>query len=163
MVQRLEVLRGEIDKLLMDEKPKDGRYLNLHLYGTSSFCALLAVRRGLDGELAAAAGMLHDVSKIASDDWENHAVKSAKIAGEMLGALGLWNEDEILLIADAISRHTDKEDVHEPFDELLKDADVMAHSFYNPDYFCGNGFPDIKGIEKRYQGVLAELGCEWRD
>jgi len=162
-VGRLEVLRGEIDTLLADEKPKDGRYLNLHLYGTSSFCALLAVRRGLDGELAAAAGMLHDVSKIADDNWEGHDAKSAKIAEEMLGALGLWSEDEILQIAEAISRHTDKGVVHEPFDELLKDADVMAHCFYNPDYFCGNNFPDIEGIEKRYKGVLAELGCEWRD
>jgi len=35
--------------------------------------------------------------------------------------------DEIDIIITAISRHNDKNTVHKPYDELLKDADVMSH------------------------------------
>ena len=33
----------------------------------------------------------------------------------------------------AISKHGDKGAIHDPYDELLKDADVMDHCLYNVD------------------------------
>lgn len=43
-----------------------------------------------------------------------------------------FSEEEIALICSAIFNHSDKDIIHEMFDEILKDADVMQHILYNP-------------------------------
>ena len=45
------------------------------------------------------------------------------------------------------------EHLHEPYDEILKDADVLSHCFYNPD------FPVSDWESGRYTNLLVELGC----
>jgi uncharacterized protein len=83
---------------------------------------------------------------------ENHALKGAKQAEVLLKTLNLYKDEEIKLITTAISRHSDKQAIHEPYDELLKDADVMSHCFYNP------GFPVAEWEMERYKNLLIELG-----
>lgn len=70
-------------------------------------------------ELATVCGMLHDIYQVTTGSSENHAVKGAEQAESLLKTLNLYSDDEI--ITTAISRHSDKEVVHEPFDEVLKD------------------------------------------
>ncbi len=57
------------------------------------------------------------------------------------------------LDATAIARHSRKEAVHEPYDEILKDADVLHHRLYNTQ------LPTKADEEQRYRRVMAELGA----
>jgi len=155
MRNRLELLRHEIDKLIMSKQPGSSRYFNIHLYGVSGFCSLLALRRNLDVEIAAACGMLHDIYQITHGTLEKHAIKGAEEAEKILRAIGLYSDEEISIITTAISTHSKKRIVHEsPYAELLKDADVLDHCLYNPDY------PIIEKEQTRYENLLVELGCD---
>ena len=42
---------------------------------------------------------------------------------------------------------------HDPYDEVLKDADVMSHCLYNFD------FPIAKHEKERLNNILVELNC----
>jgi len=154
MSNRLERLRFEVDKLIAEFQPHNARYFFNHLYGVSEYCALLALRRGLDPELAAASGMLHDIYQVTAGSIEQHAVLGAEVAEGVLLATGLYEKDEIAVITTAISRHSKKRKLHDPYDEVLKDADVMSHCFYN------TGFPPVEKEVLRYGRILEELGCD---
>jgi len=154
MRNRLELLRLDIDKLIMSKQPGSSRYFIMHLYGVSRFCSLLALRRNLDVDLAATCGILHDIYQITHGTIEKHAVKGAIEAEKILRAIGLYSDEEIFIITEAISTHSKKRIVHEsPYAELLKDADVLDHCLYNPDY------PVIEKEQVRYENLLKELGC----
>jgi len=154
MRNRLELLRLEIDKMIDSKQPGSSRYFIMHLYGVSGFCSLLALRRNLDVELAATCGMLHDIYQITHGTVEKHAIKGAEEAEKILRAMGLYSDEEILIITEAISTHSKKRIIHEsPYAELLKDADVLDHCLYNPDY------PVIEKEQTRYENLLIELGC----
>jgi len=138
----------------MDRQAERCQYFFVHLYSVSKFASLLAFRRGLDPELAATCGMLHDIYQITDGLLEDHAVKGAEVARQMLEGIGLYSDEEIEIITTAISIHSKKRKVHPgAYDELLKDADVLSHCLYDPDY------PVIEKEALRFQNLLAELGC----
>ena len=153
MENRLEILRAAVDKLIYENRPAESRYFISHLYGVSRFCALLAIRRGLNAELAAACGMLHDIYQVTAGVMKKHAVKGAAQAKIVLEGTKAYTDGEISVITHAISRHGEKRSVHGPYDELLKDADVMDHCFGDPDY------PVSEKEMVRYNNLLTELGC----
>ena len=155
-MNRLEKLRKKIDLLIMEHQPSNARHFTSHLYGVSEYCALLALRRGHDPELAQTAGMLHDIYQVTHNTIEKHAIKGAVVAGEILESMDSYSSCEIEKITHAISRHSKKRKVHEPFDEVLKDADVMSHFLYNTD------FPIVEKEVERVDDILAELGCKKR-
>ena len=43
-----------------------------------------------------------------------------------------FSEEEIDMISHAIYRHSDKDEVDSPFDEVLKDADALQHFLIMP-------------------------------
>jgi HD superfamily phosphodiesterase len=98
-------------------------------------------------------GMLHDIANVNGSGCDNHALKGAEEAEDFLRTLKLYNNEEVKIIITAISRHSDKGAIHEPYDELLKDADVMSHCFYN------HAFPVSEWEMPRYKNLLIELGC----
>jgi len=153
LLSRLELLRGEVIRLIYSNCPNESHYFIPHLYGVSSFCVLLAKRRGLDAELAAACGLLHDIYQVTHGTISNHAVNGAVIADEILRAIGYYSEEEIRVITTAVSKHSKKRKFHEPYDELLKDADVLDHSLHNPNH------PIIDKEKLRYENLMIELGC----
>ena len=152
MENRLETLRNEIDRLIYEKQPEKIRLFIEHLYSVARYCSLLALKRSLNQEIAMTSGMLHDIAYV-NGGGENHAVKGAEQAEVLLKTINLYNDEEIKLIITAISRHSDKQAIHEPYDEILKDADVMSHCFYNPD------FPVSEWEIERYKNLLDELGC----
>ena len=155
MENRLEILRLKIDKLIMKKQPDKCRYFISHLYGVARFCALLALRRNLNAELATTCGMLHDIYQITHGTAENHGRKGAKKAEKMLKSMKLYSDEEITIITTAISKHTKKLTVHEqPYAELLTDADVMDHCLYDVNY------PVHEKEIVRYNNLLIELGCK---
>lgn len=154
MENRLEALRNEIDKLLDRSDRRSTRLYISHMYGVAHFCTLLALKRALDAELATTCGMLHDIGYMTGGGSENHAAKGAEQARGILMGMALYTEQEIALITAAIARHSDKQHIHEPYDELLKDADVLDHGLYNP------AFPIAEKEAARYAHLLAELGIQ---
>jgi len=158
MENRLETLRIEVDRLIYEKQPKKVRFLIEHLYSVARYCSLLALKRNLNQEIAMTFGMLHDIANVNGDGGsDKHAVKGAEQAEIILKTIKRYSGEEIKIITAAISRHSDKQAIHEPYDEVLKDADVMSHCFYNPD------FPISKWEMERYKNILDELGIARRE
>jgi uncharacterized protein len=132
-MNRLERVREEVDSILLRlVSDEDRRWGFTHLYGVSLTATWIAERRGLDIELAAVAGMLHDLATYASGDSTDHARRSSQLALGLLHPLGIFSHEEIEAITRAIARHSDKAAIDEPMAELLKDADVTHHWLYDP-------------------------------
>ena len=154
MSNRLEHLRYTIDRLIMNKQPYQARYFFTHLYSVSYFCTLLARRRGLDPELASTAGMLHDIYQVTAGTTEKHALYGAEESEKILRSMQSYTDEEIEIVKNAVKHHSKKRKVHAPYDEILKDADVLSHSLYNVDYAV------IEKDAARYEKLLIELGCE---
>jgi len=154
-VDRIEKVRTIVDEILLNMKDaEERRCAYLHLYGVAQACAMLALKRNENIELAIIAGMLHDIYSYANMDSNNHAHKGAEMARNILNTLNLFNEDEKNLICAAIRNHSDKSMVHGWLDEILKDADVMQHVLYNPLF-------DMKEHEqKRFSFLMKEFDLE---
>lgn len=132
-MERIGKIRKYVDEIYLRAETDDNRRsVYLHLYGVSQFCALIALRRGEDSELAAAAGMLHDIYTLATLETKEHARKGAEMAEEILTSLCVYSPREIALICGAIGCHSKKAGKFSSFDEVLIDADVLQHCLYNP-------------------------------
>lgn len=85
-------------------------------------------------------------------DTKEHAKKSAAMAREILTSLQCFTIDEMDAICRAIGNHSSKGGQFASFDEVLIDADVLQHCFYNPLF-------EIAEHEKgRYESLKAEFG-----
>jgi uncharacterized protein len=154
-MNRLERVRKTVDSLLYRQPDESERRCGfVHLYGVSAVCALLAYRRGLDVEVCATAGMLHDLSSYETCDSTDHAQRSSSRAKELLIETGDFSPNEISAIAQAISTHSAKHQVDDSTAEVLKDADVLQHYLYNPSL---NDGPETNA---RLKAVFSELGLE---
>jgi HD superfamily phosphodiesterase len=133
-MNRLERVRRIVDGILRGvQSPEDCRCGFVHLYGVSATAAFLALRRVQNVELTALAGMLHDLAAYETGTSEDHALRSARRAAEILAGLEVFTELEIETIRSAIAHHSDKTAVHDAVSELIKDADVLHHLLYDPD------------------------------
>jgi HD superfamily phosphodiesterase len=152
IMNRIEILRKYIDEIILNMTDVfERRCAYLHLYGVAQFCALIALKRGENAELATMAGMLHDIYTYAKMDSKDHAHKGAVLAREILTSLQITTDDETKMICDAIYTHSEKEAVHSDFNEILIDADVLQHCLYNPTF-------EIKDYEKkRYEKLKLEF------
>lgn len=152
-MNRIEILRNYLDELLLNTTDaQERRCAYSHLYGVAQACALIALKRGENAELATMAGMLHDIYSYAKMDPKDHARKGAVLAREILTSLGITNEAETKKICDAINTHSEKEALHDDFNEVLIDADVLQHCLYNPTF-------EIKAHEIiRYEKLKLEFG-----
>lgn len=131
--------------------PAEHRIAAVHLYGVSGYAALLALRRGLSPDLASVCGLLHDVSAYATGERRDHAGRSAGMARTCLKSTGQFSQEEIVMVCNAIAHHSDKEAVHAPLDEVLKDADVLSHCLHDPASAIDDKYTP------RYQHLLEEL------
>lgn len=157
----LETVRQAVDTVLRQNPVEEHRRNGVvHLYGVSALCVQLALRRGLDPQLCAVAGMLHDISTYTTGDPTDHAHLSAIDAQRIMATAQGFTESEIALVCDAISHHSDKGGTHGEMAELLKDADVLQHYLYNPaltDMSKNNASLD------RLRRILGEFTLNKRD
>ena len=115
---------------------------------------MLAKKRGFDPEVAAMAGVLHDLHAYKTGSYDEHEHKGAELAREILEELELTSPEETDMICSAIYHHGDKLVVDGEFDELLKDADVISHTLNDPT-------KDIKDKEKaRFENLCKEFGMK---
>ena len=149
---KLKELRKYVDQELMGLDEEKRISAAAHLYGVSLAAALIAEKRDLDSELLCMAAMLHDLHAYRSGSYDDHAHLGAELAREILGKLNLTTPEETEKICSAIYHHDDKLVTDAPFDEALKDADVIDHCFKDPS-------KEVKEKERsRYQALKAEFG-----
>lgn len=134
-MNRLESIRNIVDKILIDQSYlEERRCVYAHLYGVSATCSLLALKRGLDVELCAIAGMLHDISSYKIGYSVDHAKLGSIEARKILNEINCFSEEEIDIICSSIFNHSNKLDIDNAYDEILKDADVLQHYLYNINF-----------------------------
>ena len=151
--EQVRMVRTVVDSVLREQQDEEIRRAGyIHLYGVSEASALLARRRGLSVAIAAVAGMLHDIYTYRTGLQALHAPSGAEDARVILRDLGLFSQEQQLTIHSAILRHSDKERVDGPYDELLKDADVLQHYLHDPT----KSFPGP--VARRIHAVATELG-----
>lgn len=125
-ISRLEALHEAVDAILLPiEDAVWRRKFYVHLYGVSECAAFLAKKRGLNAELAAVAGMLHDISAATAGNYDDHCNLSAEQGQEILQKLGMFTEAEMKVVHQAIVNHDFRGQIDSPFDEVLKDADIL--------------------------------------
>lgn len=99
-----------------------------HSHAVASLAALLARVRGLDAELAAVCGQMHDLAAYERLSYDNHAAFGAERAVQFLRELGEQDEAALCLVHSAILRHDDLGKTDGPMDEVLKDADLLDNA-----------------------------------
>lgn len=141
-MNRIGIIFGRINEVLtqIDELPNPVYW---HLFDVSQICALLALNRDENAELAAIAGLLHDISKLHGFDREpyisqyknsdeEHPARCAVVAMKILVELDITSAEENQIICNAIRKHGDKNNIDTPFDEILKDADLFRGPLFMP-------------------------------
>ncbi len=143
----------QIDRII-DKIPKyaNRREAYVHLHGVAECARLIAYKRGLNDELLAIAGLLHDIYAYTKDQQKDHAKLSSEQAKKLLRDSQLFKKKEIDRICEAIFLHSDKINKHSKFDEALKDADVLHHYIMEP----------WKDIAKRKDKRLRKLKREFK-
>ncbi len=152
-MSRIKVLQKQVYQVLEKIGEDDKRAKAVaHLHGVSLMAAVIAKKRGENPELAAMAGLLHDLYAYKSGSYENHAHLGAVYACKVLNKLGMTTQEETEIICTAIDHHDGKAMVNGPMDEILKDADVLDHSLTDPTR-------EIKEHEmERYRKLCTEFG-----
>ena len=131
-MNRLEVIRKVVNDILTKQSNLEERHCGLiHLYGVSTICSLLALKRGLNIELCAIAGMLHDIYKYKTGNSIEHSKLGSIEARKILNELKCFKENEINIICKSIYNHSDKHNIDNVYDEILKDSDALQHYLYN--------------------------------
>lgn len=127
-MDRLDRVRSYADAVYEEAKTAGGRREAFaHSYGVAECGALLALRRGLDPEIARAAGLLHDIYAYKTGFRPLHSHNGADMAKVVCNheLKGLFSDHEKIVILSAIYHHGDKGHFHDAYDELLKDADAF--------------------------------------
>lgn len=152
MENRIEILRNVIDGLVDCKGQKEWFFMSRHMYAVSGYAAMLATKRGLDNEVATMIGLLHDIHTIITGNPDKHAKHGSVMAREILSELGVVTNGEIEIICNAIRHHGKKAETHDEYSELIKDADVLDHHFFNTI------LPVIEKDKERLGKLFAELG-----
>ncbi|WP_028043105.1 HD domain-containing protein [Candidatus Stoquefichus massiliensis] len=101
-----------------------------HSLSVSTLCQKLALEKDLDIELAAIIGLFHDYAQFIHHSSFDHAKRSSEMVVPLLDN---FNDNERQMIIQAIAHHSDKTRIDDQYSEILKDADVLAQYFAEPD------------------------------
>lgn len=133
------------------------------MISTAQIIRLLALKRGLDVEICAIAGAIHDIATMESGKAENHATRAIDYIAPLIneyneskhaknGTLAITDE-EIALLEEIIPQHCSKEVLStHPYVEILKDADTIDRYLH--------GVETREMEQPRLFAVLAELGFD---
>lgn len=104
------------------------------MYSSTQLACLMAIKEGLNPELAGLIACLHDIGSVMTGKSDNHAQNAEpfvrdiiiKYNSEFKYTLDIINDDEIELIVEAIVAHSDKHVyTNKPYIELIKNVDSL--------------------------------------
>lgn len=101
-----------------------------HSLAVMSLCQKLALEKKLDIELAAIMGLFHDYAQFINHSSFHHAQRSSELVASLLDD---FSENEKHIIIQAIALHSEKDKIGDEYCEILKDADVLAQYFVEPN------------------------------
>lgn len=156
-MNRIEIVQKYVDNILGHiESQEERRCAFIHTYGVAQCCSLLAIKRGLDQELAFICGLLHDVYSYKTGFYVYHSINGAEMIRVSFKheLKEVFSDDEQIIIRSAIFHHSDKEHIHDKYDELLKDADVFQRWLIDVS--------TDDSINKRLLMIYKELGLPSR-
>lgn len=133
-VSRVRAYVNNIFDHIEDADEKRAGYV--HTYGVSHCCALLAMKRGLNLELATVIGLLHDVYSYKTGVTAWHSQNGAEMVRVAFkhSLVDLFTDEEQTIIKSAIYHHTNKDMVHDAYDEMLKDSDILQRLSFDTTY-----------------------------
>ena len=137
MKTRLDSIRTYVNNIFdCVEDTKEKRTAYIHSYGVSQCCSILATKRGLSTELATVIGLLHDVYRFKTGITEFHSQNGAEMVrvAFKFDLKDLFSDDEQTIIKSAIYHHANKNLIHDEYDELLKDGDVLQWSSFDDTF-----------------------------
>lgn len=159
----LTMLLSEVKNLTDEGRDLPIRWNIMHMYSSSQLAKLLALRRGMDPELAGIAAALHDIGVVMAKKHEGHAEAGIPYIHDFLDRynreaktkLSQITEEEREAIEKAVVHHSEKEsNSDDPFTELLKDVDSIDAYLHGVE---------IGGERlERSKRVMKELGVEKR-
>ena len=151
-MSRIKDLQKYVHRVLNDVDSAKRANAAAHLHSVALAAVMIAKKRGENAELAAMAGLLHDLWAYKSGSYDNHALLGAQYARKVLEKLGITTAEETEAVCRAILHHDDKAGRDAGLDEVLKDADVIHHSLADPT-------KDVKPHEmQRYKKLCEEFG-----
>ena len=157
----LAILLSEMQDLTDEGRELPIRWHIMHLYSSSQLAKIVALRRGMNPEIAAIAAALHDLGDVVTQKHESHAEAAEKPVRDFFeryhsrteGKLPEVTVEEGEKIIKAIVKHSEKEVYSDdPLVELLKDVDSF-------DGYLHGVKPEGARLE-RCQRVMNELGIE---
>jgi uncharacterized protein len=163
-VKRLSRLQSILlaDLMGMNDDGRDlpVRWSIMHMFTCAQLAKLIALRRGIDPELAGLAGAVHDIATMVTGKSHNHAAEAVNFLPQLLErfnasereTVGAISTAELHALVEAAVQHSDKAVVSsDPLGELLKDADCLEQYLYG---LAGSG----PAWSERVSRVLEELG-----
>jgi uncharacterized protein len=126
-VAQLQCMLLDMMDMLDKDAPRDETlsWERLHMASSARIAWLLALERGTDPELCAAAAAVHDFGRIVTGSQERHAEAGYEPVQGFLRYSGLFSEEEIAIIAQAVKNHSRKTETGTVIEEIVKDADVI--------------------------------------
>ena len=133
------------------------------MYSSSQLAKLLAIRRGIDPELAGIAAALHDIGVVMTKKHEGHAEAALPYVYDFVERynresgtkLSTMIQEETEAIVKAVVQHSEKElNSNDPFVELLRDVDSLDAYLH--------GVEIEGGRLERCKKVMKELGIEMK-
>jgi len=132
-----------------------------HMITTAQIMRLLAIKRNLDADICAIAGLIHDIATMESGKTNNHAARALDYIAPLMKAYNESNfakndalkitDAEIKLLEEIIPQHSNKNETSaNPYAEALKDADVIDRYLH--------GVEANESEMPRLLAVFAELG-----
>jgi uncharacterized protein len=142
----LKLIRSQDKSQKRDEPLK---WEILHSASCARLAWVLALERGADPELCAAAAAVHDFGRIVTGRQKDHAETGYLPVQDFLRGTDLFTEEEVSTIALAVKNHSGKTEIGTAIEEIVKDADVID--------CCQYGMPFDRPEKKtRYENWLAE-------
>ena len=105
-MSRIKDLQKQVHRAL-EKVEDDNRRASAvaHLHGVALAAVMIAKKRGEDAELAAMAGLLHDLYAYRSGSYDDHARRGAEYARKLLDKLEITTPVETEVICSAIRHH----------------------------------------------------------
>jgi putative nucleotidyltransferase with HDIG domain len=168
--ERLERLRQKISGLYEEKRSSRSDWADWlcenHVFFVAEEAGKLADRFGANGELATAAGMLHDVAYAVMSRFDvMHEEESDKIAKEFLQSCGFSSDDIRVVVGDAIRFHSCY-DGHVPKSlegKVMATADAVVHLTSNFYEYATQRMKKEKTYEEIRKWALPKVERDFND